>query len=83
MEVISEGKWNNPWEHEYVCRETECTAKLLVKESDVRAPDYTSFEIFTFQCRVCGHTNPIPATDLHLRIKKTLNANRKISSSSD
>jgi hypothetical protein len=32
---------------------------------------------------VCGHTNPIPATDLPLRIKKILNANRKYSSSCD
>ena len=83
MKIITEGKWKTPWEREYTCKEKDCTATLLIEEHDVRAPDYTDANHFTFECLVCGHTNPIPATDLPLRIKKILNANRKYSSSCD
>lgn len=83
MKIIAEGAWKNPWTHEYTCREKECGAKLLVEEADVKAPDYANHDHFNFECAVCGHSNPLPATDLPLRIKKILNAKRKVRYSDD
>lgn len=82
MKILKEGTWENPWSHEFTCTENDCRAELLVEEADVKAPDYTDSNRFTFECAVCGHTNVIPANGLPLRIKKTLNATRKYSSSS-
>lgn len=75
MKVISEGKWKTPWQEERTCKTPQCGAQLLVEESDIKAPDYTSS--FHYLCAVCGTQNPLPAGDIPDRIKQQLNKTRR------
>ncbi|HTM68016.1 MAG TPA: hypothetical protein VL426_01850 [Candidatus Binatia bacterium] len=80
MKVVKEGKWNVPWSGEYGCR--TCEAVLHLDEADVKPTDNRSNE-FYFVCPVCGKTTEVPAKDLPLRVKETLEKKRKYWSSGD
>lgn len=75
MKVISEGKWKTLWQKECTCKTPQCGAKLLVEESDIKAPNYTS--TFCYECAVCGTENPLPANNIPDRIKQQLNKTRR------
>ncbi len=81
MKVLAEGKWKAPWLSERDCTTSQCGARLLVEEADLKAIDYT--DAFGFVCPICGKTIRIPAGEIPERIKEVLNRTRKYGNSYD
>lgn len=75
MKVLEEGKWQNPWTTETVCKQTQCCAKLLIEEADVAAPDFSN--AFTYSCPVCGTVNYLEAKEIPLRVRMKAEKGRK------
>jgi hypothetical protein len=53
MKILEQGNWNRKWERQVVCKHQDCTAKLLVEESDLRHSP-SSQNSFYVICPVCG-----------------------------
>jgi len=81
MKVLKEGLWKVPWEKEVVCSEPSCGATLLAEEMDVKPVDYSSRSDYYVTCPACGTSVDVPAKDLPLRVRRTLDAKRKYSTS--
>ena len=77
MKVIKEGAWTVPWKQEVTCTDKHCGALLLAEESDVKAPDYQSVDIFKVVCPICGTDLYLPVKELPRRLKDELNKTRK------
>jgi hypothetical protein len=78
MKILEKGKWDVPWNKEYVCSERMCGSKLLVEESDVHPVDYSkTYKDYYFVCPVCGTKVDVPDSDLPKRVKAVLDKKRK------
>lgn len=75
MKILDQGKWENPWTAEVLCKQSRCGAKLLIEEDDVKAPDYSNS--FTYTCPVCGTMNYLNENDVPLRVAMKAAKGRK------
>ena len=76
MKVLKEGKWNVPWVGGGICPNKECGAEIEVYECDLR-PTFDTRDAFECICCVCGHSIPIGADKLPLRVREELEKKRK------
>ena len=75
MKVLEQGKWQNLWTAEVLCKQSQCGAKLLIEEDDVKAPDYSNG--FTYTCPICGAVNYLNENDVPLRVTMKAAKGRK------
>ena len=80
MKILEQGKWQNPWTDEVICKQAQCGAKLQIEEADVNAPDFSN--AFTYTCPVCGTVNHLNEKNIPLRVTTKAAKGRKPPSSS-
>ena len=80
MKLINEGNWNKPWPGMNVtCQATDCGAEMFIEEADVLPLDFNPGKCHVV-CPICGNRVPFSDETLPMRMKISLNKERKYNS---